>query len=346
MTTFTKPHGLHLVGSLPFSSTREAMTACARALGPYLKRLPDGEIGHGRHAYVGSQIGVLPPGVLPPHVYQFAGLQERDVPPDETKLACAPTRYDDWALESYAEFNGLRDQGAIPRHVRFQVGIPSVASVLLPLVKPEWRSRVEAEYEKVLFDALAHIQRRIPHHDLAIQIDCGSDLSFIDGFQTWPGLLDYRKWFPEPHYDGVLARLLKLGNRVAAGVQLGYHLCYGDVHGKHLIEPRDLGSAVRLLTGLDQALARRLDFVQMPVPRDRTDDAFFAPLKSISEGSRVELVLGGWHPDRAVTARILAAAGKTGVPFALSSECGLGRHAKEETESFLEAAPALVTPPV
>lgn len=38
-------HDVHLVGSVPMASTREVMEAVAAALGPRLKRIPDGETG-------------------------------------------------------------------------------------------------------------------------------------------------------------------------------------------------------------------------------------------------------------------------------------------------------------
>ena len=36
---------LHLVGSVPLSDAREVFTVVSRQLGPYLKRIPDGETG-------------------------------------------------------------------------------------------------------------------------------------------------------------------------------------------------------------------------------------------------------------------------------------------------------------
>jgi len=38
-------HDVLLVGSLPVASAEAAMTAAAQAIGPALKRIPDGETG-------------------------------------------------------------------------------------------------------------------------------------------------------------------------------------------------------------------------------------------------------------------------------------------------------------
>jgi hypothetical protein len=47
--------------------------------------------------------------------------------------------------------------------------------------------------------------------------------------------------------------LIALGEQVPAGVELGYHLCYGDPGHKHLVEPVDLALCVEISNELVRA---------------------------------------------------------------------------------------------
>jgi len=65
----------------------------------------------------------------------------------------------------------------------------------------------------------------------------------------------------------------------------------------------------------------------MPVPRDRSDDAFFAPLKNLKMHKETELVLGLVHSEDGVagTKKRIATASKYASDFAVATECGIGR---------------------
>src|SRR5947207_713755 len=75
--------------------------------------------------------------------------------------------------------------------------------------------------------------------------------------------------------------LLRLGNQVPVDVELGYHLCYGDANHKHFVEPEDTTKLVDVANGISAGLKRSLNWISMPVPRNRSDEAYFAPLKNV-----------------------------------------------------------------
>jgi hypothetical protein len=78
--------------------------------------------------------------------------------------------------------------------------------------------------------------------------------------------------------------------------------------------------------GLVQGLPRRLDYLHLPVPRDRADDAYFAPLRDLGLPPETTLYLGLIHHDDAAGDQARIAAARKIVPrFGLSSECGWGR---------------------
>src|SRR4051794_36433351 len=131
---------LLLVGSLPADSTEEAFRKGAEYFSDLVFALPDGETGP-RQAWVGYERERLarpnpdvvvveetasPTGV-PRHAYEtpiFAVREGVDALHWETW-----PRIDD-AIASYAEFVALREAGAVPDGLRFQIGLPFPASAL------------------------------------------------------------------------------------------------------------------------------------------------------------------------------------------------------------------------
>jgi hypothetical protein len=114
---------------------------------------------------------------------------------------------------------------------------------------------------------------------------------------------------------------------VPAGVELGYHLCYGDRGHKHFKEPTDTANLVEVANGISTRVKRSIEWIHMPVPRNRSDDAYFAPLKTLKLKPGTELVLGLVHHTDGVdgTRRRMQAARKVVKEFGIATECGLGR---------------------
>ena len=126
---------------------------------------------------------------------------------------------------------------------------------------------------------------------------------------------------------GVVERLVRLGHRVPADIELGYHLCYGDAGHKHFIEPEDASKLVEVAHAISAGVGRLINWIHMPVPRNRTDDAYFAPLHHLELNPETELYLGLVHFTDGVegTRRRVAAAQKVVADFGVATECGMGR---------------------
>ena len=92
-----------------------------------------------------------------------------------------------------------------------------------------------------------------------------------------------------------IGRLIHVADLVPQPVELGFHFCYGYASRKHTIEPRDTGLLVSIANALAGDASRPLDFLHMPVPRDRDDEAFFRPLSDLRLDSATELYLGLIH---------------------------------------------------
>ena len=100
----------------------------------------------------------------------------------------------------------------------------------------------------------------------------------------------------KPQIAGELARL---GRAVPDGVEMGYHLCYGSPADEHLVMPRDTAIMVDIANGFRRELpARRIDFLHVPVPKDRTDAAYFQPLAGLRGFDELDPLPGPDPPRR------------------------------------------------
>lgn len=232
--------GCHLVGSVPLPDTETVFRKCLAAIPGRLKRIPDGETGS-RQLFTTFQAQLF--SVYPPMMTKFE--HNAPIPHDSftseqidegiaaLQQADLQTGYDTSAVESYAVFKKLRDEGVIPPGVRMQVCVPTVANVIFPFVQFPFQPRVEPIYEAALFRAMRKIQDSIPHEDLAIQIDIAGDTAFWEAIT--PGAVKENsglEWF-KPWWEGDVKQymvdyIVRMISQVDVGVELGIHNCYGE----------------------------------------------------------------------------------------------------------------------
>jgi hypothetical protein len=322
--------GVHLIGSVAMPDAESVFRALARELGPWLRRIPDGETGP-RHRWIYWQYEMLTrhpdmeidPTIAPMPLHQWDGALIRSIEQVRFRPGVDPakvvfeTGYAPAAIESYGVFKRLRDTGLIPPGVRFQVSLPTAMASGFMYVSPTALDDYLPVYERALFAALDDILAAVPHGDLSIQWDiCQEVLVFENYFQPRPA--DYKQ--------RIFAEFARLAARVPDDVELGYHLCYGSPRDEHLVMPRDAAILVEMANGLVRDLPRRLDFLHLPVPKDRTDDGYVVPLRDLKLPDRTTLYLGLIHYDDAAGDRARIAAAATAVrDFGVASECGWGR---------------------
>ena len=321
---------LHLIGSIPLETNEQVFSTLAKELGPFLRCMPDGETGErSRWVYFQGQMLRAHPDMeidptVPPFPFvQWDGKVVREIPQvrfkpsvDPQKVSF-PTGYDRAAVASYEVFKRLRQAGTIAQGTRFQVSLPTPHSSGYLYVSGPARQTYFAVYERALLGALANIAKAIPAADLTIQWDvCQEVLAFENYFKDRPA--DYKK----QTFD----MLGRLGDAVPAGIEMGYHLCYGSPADEHLVQPKDAAILVEMMEGIAGATKRRVDFFHIPVPKERRDDAYYAPLKTWKRASGTKLYLGLLHFDDAAGDRArIAAARRHIADFGFSAECGWGR---------------------
>jgi hypothetical protein len=324
---------LLLVGSLPVDSTEAAFRSASELFGDLVFALPDGETGP-RAAWVGYERERLvrpnsavetveetdSPTGIPRHAYETPVFRVRD--------GVADLRWDTWpriddALESYRTFRRLRDDGVIPRHLRFQIGLPFPSSALngfkvdfshdYAIAAPAFADLFARELDRLLAE--------IPAEDLAIQWDVCYEVLDIEGVVTWMGDGD-DAW--NRYTDAVAA----LTHRIPDDVLVGYHLCYGTFPEWPMYEARDMRTLVRMANHAVANSGRRVDWLHLAGPRylRSEDDGFFAPLADLDIGD-TRPFLGIVLPLDGVPGlqRRHATARKYLPEFGVAMYCGFGR---------------------
>jgi hypothetical protein len=293
-------------------------------LGERVHRLPDGELGR---PWIACQIPVFE---------KHPGFESVEPDPNDPRRApkfrvrkgVSPRElqfdnlgYADWALASYELLTRLQSEGHVRRDVSFQVCIPSPMAVLQAYVPMYDTAAVEPSYEGALLHEIDRIAAAIPNDHLSIQFDCTDVL-------MWEGVRP--TYYVEPARE-IIEHMVRWGDHVPAGVELGYHLCYGDFGHRHAVEPADMAKMVDLANGVAGGIRRSIGWLHMPVPRNRTDDAYFAPLRDLRLPPETRLYLGLIHNTDGIEGarKRLAAASKVVPDFGVATECGLGRRPPE-----------------
>jgi hypothetical protein len=332
-----------IVGSVPLENAQAVFRAVGGILGERVESIPDGETGPRLH-WIEWQTHVFDVNPMFELVRSADEFDWRNknvasawktkpwyaLRPDADagKLAFGALGYAEAAKDSFAVFSRCKSEGTVHATCKFQVSLPTPYNVIDQRVAPAHRLAVEGPYEARMRQEIAEIAAAIPHGELAIQWDVAHEVQNLDGGRP--------HWFDDPERR-IIERLGRLGNSVPADIELGFHLCYGDFAHRHFIEPKDTGLMVRLSNSLAQSIKRPIEWIHMPVPRNRTDDAYFAPLSALKLPPRTRLFLGLVHFSDGIDggrAR-LAAAKKVVADFGVATECGFGRRDPSTIDDLL-----------
>jgi hypothetical protein len=316
---------VHLVGSVGLDTVDDVFETAGRYFGTRIRRIPDGEPG-GRRMWTSWQYPVLRTnaylevaGDRPPVAATGFRLMRIAAGVKAGDITFGELGYAREARSSYLDLLAAREKGILPKTVKLQVSLPTPYAVVSRLVVPEDVPAVLVPYEKAMLREVEMMCRTVPHGDLAIQWDVCFEMLQWDG-----------RFAPLPVYPGMekdfAAQFARQAKPVPDDVELGFHLCYGNLDGKHFVEPQDATKMVELANLIAKSVSRPIAFMHMPVPVQRDDDAFFAPLKNLKLSPQTELYLGLVHVDGVEgTKRRMAAASKVVTNFGIAAECGVAR---------------------
>jgi methionine synthase II (cobalamin-independent) len=325
-------HHVHLVGSVPLPDAKSVFTTVSAALGPHLKSIPDGETGE-RLDWITwlEPVFAKHPAFEPSdEMFQLHGALQRK----DRRYRLKPgariedVRFDnifyaDHAIQSYRVFAELKRQGAIPADVKFQIDLVPAHSVIWLYVQEDLQAAVDPKFNDAVLREIDKIAAAIPHDQLAIQFDIASAV-FARLERNQASVYGATKAEMQENFSAIVMRL---ASHVPADIDLLFHFCYGDAGHKHVVEPTDMADMVEFANRLGERVTRPIQMIHMPVPRGRTDDAYFAPLKRLAMKQGTELCLGLVHHTDGVagTRARLATAKKHAGEFSIATECGFGR---------------------
>ena len=338
---FMPSRNVHLVGSVPLANAHEVFVTVSAALGPRLLRIPDGETGE-RIDWIAH---------LEPLFANHPALEKSDevfrlhpTAPGRTRYRLKPGAseagvtfgnlfYADVAIRSYQDFARLKQQGKIPAHCRFQVDLVPAHSVIWLFLQDNLHRVFDPIYNDAVRREIDKLAEAIPHEELAIQFDVASAV-FARLQRNEPNAYGRNK---DEMLEAFGAILGKLADHVPGDIELLFHFCYGDSNHRHVVEPIDMGDMVDLANRLAGGINRSIELIHMPVPRDRADDAYFAPLTRLKLKPGTQLCLGLVHyTDGIAGTRLrLATAEKYVKNFSIATECGFGRRPRDTISELL-----------
>ena len=331
---------VHFVGSIPLPDAETVFRDLSAVVGPHLLRLPDGETGI-RKSWIKFLQDVLAESRaieiaddLPPFQFvQHDGKVVREIPQlriiagEQPKAEDFETGYADMAIESWGIFDRLQNEGVIPEGVKFQISIPTPIAPTYNNMVPADRPTLLGELTRHFIGEVDKIAQTLPNDRIAIQWDVCQEVLAWEGYYP-TGPVDFG--------TETLDILTRIGDAVPEGIDLGYHLCYGSPADEHMVLPTDSGIMVEIANAVFARVSRSIQYFHMPVIKDRSDDAYFEPMKQLNLKPETALYLGLIHrEDQAGNAARLAAARRHTRVDGVSTECGMARGNPEKFPALL-----------
>lgn len=330
------PRPVHLVGSIPLASAAEVFEQVTSRLGNLIPRIPDGETGE-RLQFILWQEKVIAsaPGVHPAGEWQVAGRRTvlyglaPNFPAD--KVSFGELGFAAAAKASFLDFQRLRKEGRMPRETRMQVSLPTPLTVMVKYAARNALMSLWPAYEAQMLNEVDAVLRTIPQELLAIQWDIAPEVhTLLEQPDSALTQMVGR--------TNLISAIARITDHIPIDVEVGWHLCYGDSGHKHIVEPKDMGIMVDLANDLLKATRRDVNWFHLPVPRDRHDAAYFAPLRKLELKIGTTPILGLIHMrDGLDGARARAASACKVLPwFGVATECGLGRRDPKSIPALLD----------
>jgi hypothetical protein len=339
-----------LVGGVPGNSAEEVFRKVAPILGDLAIGFTDGEFGVRRfwiyfvlvntwakHPDLELIRPVVPAGGGLPDFLPtgYDTCQWYGVKRGVQKVSRIETlRYPDEAAASYKVFCRLRDQGVIPRGVRFQQSLPFPDDAVRLFTNSARNMDLMVDaYVDVMKRDVARLCEIIPHDDLVLQWDINWETVALEHGDHLPDAAPLQFKPTGDPMDRFLRYIRELNAPIPKAVPVGMHLCYGDLHHKHFKDPASLATSVLMANKSQEASPRPINHVQMSVPRHRSDDAYFEPLRDLKFGDGT-VYAGLVHYTDGVEGslkRLAAFKRHFSGPTGVATECGLGRRPADQS---------------
>ena len=331
---------IHMVGSIPLDDAESVFRTLGGRVGQHMQRIPDGETGRRQRwiSFINDGLKANPAfeydKSIPPFqftqydgkvVYEIDRLKFVDgVDPTTVTFE---TGYADDAIRNFPVFDRLQADGTIPTGVKYQLCMATPLAIAYNVMAPAVYEPFIECYTAHLAEEFRRIAEALPHNRISYQWDvCQEVLMWEDYYDQFPG-----------YQDQIFSVLGRIGNMVPADIDVGYHLSNGSPKDEHMLLPKDMTNLVDIANGIVKAVSRPVQYIHMPVPKDRNDDDYFKPLTGLNLPEATALYLGLIHMgDAAASAGKLETAQKYATVAGVATECGMGRGDPAKFEPILD----------
>ncbi|HSM02341.1 MAG TPA: hypothetical protein VK960_07895 [Acidimicrobiia bacterium] len=334
---------VHLVGTIPAASTREAMSLVVERIGDRIgDRLPDGETGD-RENWIGRIIESLRrhPDL---EVEREGDWSDYDTTPVFAvrrghSFDTVDLDYHRHFVDSWGEFEEAKRRLGRP-DLAMQIGIPGPIDLAFAAFgfNPIQGLRHSRPFEEATVGDIEKIHEAagdevVYQLEIPIEVEIAIRMRFLG----------------RPGIGWLAKRILKVIEASPEGTRWGFHLCVGDMNHRAFSTLSDATIPVRLANALVKRFpeGRRLEFLHMPfahaVEPPTTDQSFYDPLRALTlDGTR--FVAGFVHEGQDLdTQRSIrdTIERMVGHPVDVAAACGLGRRDLEHARANLEMSRAL-----
>lgn len=333
------PRSAYLVGSLPGSTAREAMSTALDILGPHVRSMPDGETGARRNWIISIVEGLRDNPAL--EVRRDGDWSDYDKTPqlrirEGRRLYGANLDFGhvDAVRDSYPELQRLRaERGDLG--LAFQQGVPGDFDLAMFTLGMGGALRHRRPFTEATLREIHGVQV-ITGPDTLFQIEVPAELVLL---AKAPARV-------RPRLARVLSRSITgLAAAAPAGTRFAVHLCLGDMNNRAFGTMRDVSPLVLLADAITSGwpAGRRLEVLHAPFAAAdspaTTSASFYEPLRQLRLPAEVRFAAGFVHEaqelGRQLEIRDLIES-RLGREVMVAAACGLGRRDEPAARANLE----------
>lgn len=340
MTSTNASRRVHLVGTIPANSTKEALTLVSDTVGDRITDwVPDGETGN-RKNWIGRLVENLKSHPDLELVKEGDWSDYESTPGFNVRKGHEFTSVDldyfEHFEKSWPEFQKVRSDLGRPE-LAFQVGIPGPIDVAFAAFgfNPVSGLRHAKPFQEATVREIEKIHA-VAGEQVVYQLEVPIEVEVVNRIPV-PLRAPGARWLAR--------RILRVVEESPTGSRWGFHLCVGDMNNESFSKLRDTRTVVHLANALVSQFpsGHELEFVHIPLAHGSipatTDPKFYAPLMDLRLPGDVRFIAGFSHErqsreDQEQIRSIVEV--MVGHPVDVAASCGLGRRSLEDATANLK----------
>lgn len=330
---------VHLVGTIPADSTKEALGLVSETVGDHITDwLPDGETGVRRN-WIGRLVENLKshPDL---ELSKDGDWSDYESTPGFKvrkghEFTSVDLDYFEHFEASWQDFQTARDDLGRP-DLSFQIGIPGPIDVSFAAFgfNPLNGFRHAKPFEEATVREIEKIND-VAGDQVVYQLEVPIEIEVVNRMPAPIRRAGARR---------LARRVLRVVEDSPSGTRWGFHLCVGDMNNESFSKLKDAGTIVHLANGLVSQFPaeQTLEYVHVPLAHGAlppsTDPKFYAPLMDLRIPPEVRLIAGFAHErqsleDQEKVRSIVDVMADR--PVDIAASCGLGRRDTEAATANL-----------